>query len=175
MDKRELRALKRSWIKLAKEYGPYEWCVHLTFRRNVSDDLALRYFYRFVRQINESLFGKRYREKRTGIYVVFARAHQKRGVTHFHALIGGGKYLWGLLPLYENIWSGYWSQHGRVEIQRYDQKMDDSIIKYIVGHLYEAGELDVIAPPRPHRRRIGVKFKGTTYELLKSTKGKLTP
>jgi hypothetical protein len=68
--------------------GPWGWFCHLTFRdAGILEKTAHHHFMRWIRGINEELYGRRYREQ--GLGVTFARAteHHQSGRIHYHVLI----------------------------------------------------------------------------------------
>ena len=83
--------LKFAWTRWLAKYN-WQWFVTLTFRYEVHPEAARKLFGVFVHGINQQLFGRHYyRRSRTGIYWVVALEYQKRGVIHFHALLGADR------------------------------------------------------------------------------------
>lgn len=67
----------------------WDWFVTLTFRREIHPEAADKKFSVWLSQLNCELHGRRWRKH--GRMVRWARAleYQRRGVIHFHALLGG--------------------------------------------------------------------------------------
>jgi len=84
------QTLEQGWVEFVSRFEPFELYCTLTFIEDTHPEQAERRFKRFIRKINESLFGRRYRERKKGIYYVRALELQRRGVIHFHCLLGGG-------------------------------------------------------------------------------------
>jgi len=80
--------LKEAWINFIKGYEPFNWYVTLTFREPKHPESADKAFFRWIRHINECLYGRRYREKKKGVTWIKCMEYQKRDVIHFHCLIG---------------------------------------------------------------------------------------
>ena len=80
--------LKDAWINFIKRYEPYTWYVTLTFKEPKHPESADKAFFRWIRYINECIYGRRYREKKKGVTYIKCMEYQKRDVIHFHCLIG---------------------------------------------------------------------------------------
>jgi len=80
--------MQSAWLSLIKKYEPYDWFVTLTFRDPVHKDLADRRFKRWIIHINRALYGGNFVKKKKGVTWFKAMERQKRGVLHFHCLIG---------------------------------------------------------------------------------------
>lgn len=80
--------LKEAWVEFIKRFEPYEWYVTLTFKEPKHPEAADKAFIRWIRYINECLYGRRYRERKKGVTYFKCMEYQKRDVIHFHCLIG---------------------------------------------------------------------------------------
>jgi len=80
--------LQQAWINTIRKYGDYHWFVTLTFRSDIHPDQADKRFHIWIRHINTLLYGGNYRTKKKGVTWVRAMEYQKRGVLHFHCLVG---------------------------------------------------------------------------------------
>jgi len=80
--------LRDAWINFIKRYEPFTWYVTLTFKEPKHPESADKAFFRWIRLINECLYGRRYREKKKGVTWIKCMEYQKRDVIHFHCLIG---------------------------------------------------------------------------------------
>ncbi|MGH8223309.1 MAG: rolling circle replication-associated protein [Woeseiaceae bacterium] len=79
--------MQAAWCELLARY-PLQWFCTLTFRSHVHGERAFKSFRRWVGELNVSLYGRRWCERDQGVYWVLAWEWQKRGVIHFHALVG---------------------------------------------------------------------------------------
>ncbi len=87
--------LKEAWVEFIKRYEPFTWFVTLTFKEPKHPEYADKAFFRWIRHINECLYGRRYREKKKGVtwikcmeYQELRRINEKKDVIHFHSLVG---------------------------------------------------------------------------------------
>jgi len=81
-------SIQEAWAEFIKRFEPYKWYVTLTFKDPKHPEAADKAFFRWIRHINESLYGRRYREKKKGVTWIKCMEYQKRDVIHFHCLIG---------------------------------------------------------------------------------------
>ena len=80
--------MQEGWLSLIKKYEPYDWFATLTFRDSVHIEVAEGRFKRWVVDINNALYGGNYVKKKKSVTWFKAMERQKRGVLHFHCLIG---------------------------------------------------------------------------------------
>jgi hypothetical protein len=78
---------KDTMADLIRSLGPWGWFCLLTFRWNPIEKTAHHHFMRWIRGINEELYGLRFREKRLGVTFVRATERQRSGRIHYHVLI----------------------------------------------------------------------------------------
>jgi len=140
--------LQEAWVEFIEGFQPYHWYVTLTFKNNVSNLRANKQFHRYMRRINETLFGKRYRDKGLGVPYVNARERQLRGTPHFHTLIGGD--VWKLRRLsYMDLWhkgeGRKFNGNGYARILPYDKEKGAKV--YVSKYVVKGGEIDVTIPP----------------------------
>jgi len=123
-----------------KIFEPFEWYLTLTFREVTHPEQADRRYLRFARNINEALFGKRFREKGQGVYHVRALEWQRRDVIHFHSLMGGG--VWKLRRLsFMDLWD---EENGFARIEAYDPMRGAR--GYLSKYVLKRGEIDIYLP-----------------------------
>jgi hypothetical protein len=133
--------LHRAWINFLHKY-PWCWFATLTFKNEIHPEQANRRFYRYIRKINKTLFGNRYYEKGLGIMWTKAIEYQKRGVIHFHALLGPED----LNSLNHFDYMELWHTEGNgfARIYPYSpEKAEWYVTKYVV----KGGEIDLDFPP----------------------------
>jgi len=139
--------LQEGWIEFIEGFEPYHWYVTLTFKNPVTNTRANKQFHRYIRRINETLFGKRYRDKGLGVPYVNARERQGRGVPHFHTLIGGDVYKLKRLS-YMDLWhkgeGRKFNGNGYARILPYDKEQGAKI--YVSKYVVKGGEIDVNIP-----------------------------
>ncbi len=142
--------LKEAWINFIKRYEPFTWYVTLTFKEPKHPESADKAFFRWIRYINECLYGRRYREKKKGVTYIKCMEYQKRDVIHFHCLIGDPN-LYKLKRFdFMKAWEYdcYRSKelvNGFARIAKYDATRD--AINYCSKYVLKGGEIDVYISP----------------------------
>jgi len=152
-----LTPLEDGWVSFIKRFEPWHWFVTLTFKDNISNARANKIVARFIRGMNEDLFGKRWRKKGLGLPYINARERQRRGTPHFHMLVGGD--CWKLKRLkYKDLWEGWngktFTRNGMSRILPYDKENNASF--YCAKYVGKGGELDVNIPPYMYEK-YGIK------------------
>jgi len=158
------QTLQEAWVFFIESFEPYHWYCTLTFKNNVSNLRANKQFHRYMRRINEALFGKRFREKGLGLPYVNARERQLRGNPHFHTLIGGD--VWKLRRLsYMDLWhkgeGRKFNGNGYARILPYDKEQGAKV--YVSKYVVKGGEIDVTIPPYMYEK-YGLK-QSSNYNL----------
>jgi len=134
--------LTKAWVDFISQFEPFELYSTFTFREEIHPEQADRRFKRFIRHINEELFGRRYREKGKGVYYVRALELQRRGVLHFHALIGGER-VRRLRRL--TLMDKWYEDNGIARIERYDKRKGAT--SYLSKYVFKGGEIELHVPP----------------------------
>jgi len=140
--------LFEAWVKFITRFLPYYWFVTLTFKDDIPNSTANRIVARYMRNINEDLYGRRFRNKGLGLPYILARERQKRGTPHFHLLVGGD--CWKLLrKKYKQLWEGWngetFTRYGMARIEKYNRKKGARM--YVAKYVMKGGEIDVNIPP----------------------------
>ena len=128
-----------SWADWLKD-DRWNWqhFVSITFKKDIHPEQANKYFKRWIKKINQGIYGERFRRHGHGITWVMGLEYQRRGVIHFHALFSG-------LP---DWWDRYWAavvweslaeNCGWIRIKPYRVGAPRYVSKYIS----KGGELDV--------------------------------
>lgn len=139
-----------AWVALASRYDPFDLFLTHTFTQDIHPEQADKRFYRFIHKLDVSLFGKRYREQGRGLYWFRALEYQRRGVVHFHSIVGGGAYkllrqnitkLWENDDKYENNVNG---DNGKLWVEKYDPTRGAKY--YLADYLSKNGEIDCFVP-----------------------------
>jgi len=153
--------LKDAWVNFIKRYEPFTWYGTLTFQEPRHPEAADKAFFRWIRHINECLYGRRYREKKKGItwikcmeYQEIRRITENKDVIHFHCLLGD-PHLYKLKRLdFMKAWEYdcYRSKelvNGFARIFKYDAAR--GAINYCSKYVLKGGEIDVyISPGQRH-------------------------
>ena len=142
--------LQEGWVEFIKRYEPFTWYVTLTFKEPKHPESADKAFFRWIRHINECLYGRRYREKKKGVTWIKCMEYQKRDVIHFHCLIGD-PHLYKLKRLdYMKAWEYdcYRSKelvNGFARIFKYDAAR--GAVNYCSKYVLKGGEIDIYISP----------------------------
>jgi len=86
--------LHRECINFIKRFEPFGWYATLTFQYSTHPEACEKAFKRWIVHINQSLYGRRFREHKKGVTWIKALEYQEKRpekVIHFHALIGSDK------------------------------------------------------------------------------------
>ena len=110
--------------------------ISLTFRDEKPEDSARAWLRKLIRELNESLFGRRYRRLVGESYFSYAAAleYQSRGVPHFHVLVDRPVDF----ALIHARW-GEWAGFSWTDLLRDPHRGIRYVVKYAVKH----GDLDV--------------------------------
>jgi hypothetical protein len=133
--------LQKGYIDLLIRY-PWVWFFTLTFHRPVHPEQADKRFYRWIRPINEDVYGKRFRDKGLGVLWTKAIELQKREVIHFHGLLGPENLSKFNHFEYMNLW--YNQGNGFARIYPYDS---EKVLWYVSKYVIKGGEIDIFIPP----------------------------
>jgi len=133
--------LTQAWQDLLGRWR-WDWFATLTFRGDaVHPEAADKRFRTWISKINRSLYGPRWSKQGTGVRWVRALELQRRGVIHFHALLGGD----GLSDLRRLSWMDAWDElagWARIEPPRSSEAVRAYCAKYVV----KGGEIDLGGP-----------------------------
>jgi hypothetical protein len=131
-------AIREAWVEFLSRY-PMHWFCTLTFRNSVHPERAVKVFRLWVNEINRSLYGKRWAQRGQGIYWFLAWEYQKRGVLHFHALLGDTENLNDRAR--RLTWMDRWFElAGIARIE--DIKNRAAIDRYVSKYVVKGGQID---------------------------------
>lgn len=134
-----LPTIQQGWVDLLNRWR-FNWFCTLTFRDHTHPEAALKRFSVWISKINEELYGKRYYKRGQSIYWVNAIEFQKRGVIHFHALLGAPENLNHKVRRlkFMDIW---YDLAGIARIEEIED--DEAVYKYVSKYVAKGGEIDV--------------------------------
>ncbi len=123
---------------------PMQWFCTLTFTEDVHPERAAKLFRLFIRRLNKSLYGSHYeRRGHAGVFWVLAWEYQKRGVLHFHALLGDVENLNARARRlhWMDTWHGFGAPAGyaRIEEIQSQHAVNDYVTKYVT----KGGQIDL--------------------------------
>jgi len=146
--------LQEAWVEFIKRFEPFYLYVTLTFKDPKHPEAADKAFFRWIRYINECLYGRRYRERKKGVTYFKCMEYQKRDVIHFHCLIGDPhldkSMIWGFMKAWETdchrskeLVNGY----ARI----YEYNAARGAVNYCSKYVSKGGEIDpYISPEQWH-------------------------
>jgi len=157
----KLTPIQTAWVEFARKFEPYDIFVTLTFKEGVHPEQATKRYYRFIRKINERLFGRNYRRRGKGVVWIRALEWQRRGVLHFHSIIGNGAWRLlriGVTELWENDKKYKLSRNGdngKAWVERYDSVKDGA--QYLAKYLTKERQGDIeIHVPYCMKKHVGL-------------------
>jgi len=142
--------LHQAWINFIKSFEPFQWFVTLTFKEPRHPEACNKAFYRWIRNINQCLYGRRYRENKKGVTWIKAIEYQRREVVHFHCLVGSPE-LCKLKRLdFMKVWETDCMNtqkiiNGYARISKYDHNR--GAINYCSKYVLKGGEIDLYISP----------------------------
>lgn len=134
-----------AWCDLVRridEAQPAEWFCHFTFADNVHPEQGDRRFRRFLRVVNEAVFGRRFRERGQGTWAIRATEYQARGVLHYHAIMGGG-----VRQLRRHSYRDEWEREGGGFCRIFPYDREQGAVRYVTKYAVKGGEIDLFVPP----------------------------
>lgn len=145
--------------RVGKSFGGWQWFCTFTFKDTIHAEQASRRYGRFMRDLNFAACGRRFRERGVSLFHVRAMEFQRRGVVHFHSLVGGGvdslnRIWWKEKWLYQDVGNGF------ARIYQFDPCLGAT--HYLGKYIAKGAELDFFTPwrdvPRPKRDQ-GILFR----------------
>jgi hypothetical protein len=136
-------AQTEAWRTFIARY-PMQWFCTFTFRDSVHPERATKLFRLFIRRLNRALYGSHYeRRGSAGVFWVLAWEYQKRGVLHFHALIGDVENLDARARRFDfmKIWEGFGPPAGFARIERIDSQ--EAVQSYVTKYVTKGGQIDL--------------------------------
>ena len=120
----------------------WTWFGTFTFRDEIHPEAADKKYRIWISKLNRSLYGPRWHKHRSGVYWARALEYQRRGVIHYHALLGSSR----LEHIDRRHWMAEWENIGggfaRIETPR---SVDD-VTGYCAKYVAKGGEVDIGGP-----------------------------
>jgi hypothetical protein len=121
-----------------------QWFCTFTFQESVHPERAMKLFRLFIRRLNRALYGSHFERKgQQGVYWVLAWEYQKRGVLHFHALIGDVEDLNTRARRLDWMrqWEDFGSPAGFSRIEAIESQ--DAVRDYVTKYVAKGGQIDL--------------------------------
>lgn len=130
----------------------WEWFCNLTFRDAVHPEAASKRFRLWVSELNRSLYGKNWHKRPRalgGVHWCCALEWQKRGVLHFHALVGGKRATEyrgdDLFRSDRFVWMDRWEQLAGFSRLYLVDDQDSAVRRYVSKYVAKGGAVDCSA------------------------------
>ena len=136
-------ALAQAWREFISRF-PMQWFCTFTFTEDVHPERAGKLFRLFIRQLNRELYGSHFeRRGREGVFWVLAWEYQRRGVLHFHALLGDVEDLNVRARRLDwmDHWQGYGPPAGFARIEAIESQ--DAVRDYVTKYVTKGGQIDL--------------------------------
>lgn len=130
-----------AWVEMLAPYH-WDWFCTLTFRDRVHPEAADKRFRVLISKLNRRLFGPRWPQKIAHTaYWCRGLEFQRRGVIHFHALVGCRAKDLNHHAI-RNYWSDVWKDlAGLARIERIRNTND--ALGYLTKYVSKGGEIDL--------------------------------
>lgn len=132
--------LPQAWSDYLNTFNPWSWYGHFTFRDYPHPETACKTWDFFIHKLNRSIFGCRYyRRSQSGVTWARGTELQRRGVVHFHAILGR-------IPdeVKRMFWLDMWYALGGIcRIVRYELNRGAEYYMSKSTYAWKRGEIDV--------------------------------
>lgn len=130
-------ALQQAWIPFLDRWHWAQFTTN-TFREQVHPERADRVWSVWICKMNRVLYGHRWEKRGKGLYWCRVREWQKRGVTHFHGLLGGE----GVSELDCHRWEEeWWRLAGIARVEK--PRSEHAVQHYLTKHISRGAEIDL--------------------------------
>lgn len=117
-----------------------DWISNISYNKTAQEKFARQQYLIWMRRLNESIYGRRFREHGLGVDNTYGMEFQRRGVIHLHALLRG---IPDAVSMIE--WAvKWWHQHpnsGYSTIEAYDPKRGAAW--YLAKYIAKGGQVDL--------------------------------
>lgn len=133
--------LQLAWLEFLGRYH-FDWFATFTFRFDTHPEAAYKRFRYWVHVFNQELHGRRYAKHGLGMHWCNALEYQRRGVVHFHAMLGDTQSLEN--QTYKRVWKAFWYElAGFCDIGRIEDQVN--VTAYVSKYVVKGGELELSA------------------------------
>lgn len=133
----------QAWREFIARF-PMQWFCTFTFTEDVHPERAVKLFRLFIRRLNRSLYGSHFERKgQAGVFYVLGWEYQKRGVLHFHALLGDVEDLNARARRLDfmDVWQGFGAPAGFARIEAIESQ--DAVRDYVTKYVTKGGQIDL--------------------------------
>lgn len=137
----ETHDLTMGWTVFLDRFD-WSWFCTFTFRDEIHPEAADKKFRLWVSKLNRDLFGPRWHKHRSGVYWARALEFQRRGVIHYHSLLGSPRLARALPRQWMAEWEDLGGGFARIEMPR---SLDD-VTAYCAKYVAKGGDVDIGGP-----------------------------
>ena len=131
--------LAQVWGEFLEPYA-WDWFATLTFKDCTHPESAGKVYDNWIHTLNRDSYGQAYwKDKSKGVFYARGTEYQRRGVIHYHALIGGIPDF-VRLSKYVNWWKAYVAP--QVAIEKYDRSKGGRFYMAKSAYTFKRGEID---------------------------------
>lgn len=143
-------AARLAWADWLQQFW-WQWFVTLTFAESMHPEEATKRFNQWIAWLNRKAYSRGWRLNEDGVFWVLATEFQRRGVVHFHALIGDVEDLNGRVSrrAARNVW---YPRNGLARVDAIDDGIS-AITNYVSKYVAKGGELEVSSSMRRYREQ----------------------
>lgn len=131
--------IQAGWVSFLLRYE-WDWFITFTFRDVRHAEAADKLFKVWLNQVNNKLYGRRWREHGQGVYWVKALEYQKRGIIHFHVLMSDVQNLNETLRRlsFMDRWNKL-AGFSKIEVPN----RQDCVTRYCAKYIIKGGEIEI--------------------------------
>lgn len=137
---KQYNELAETWGEFLGAY-PFDLFATLTFKDCTHPETADKIHENFIHMINRDCYGQHYwKDKTKGVFYARGTEYQRRGVIHYHDLIGGVPDF-ARVSKYLNWWKAYVAP--QCTIEKYDASKGGRYYLAKSAYTFKRGEIDV--------------------------------
>ncbi|MBA4071445.1 MAG: hypothetical protein C0497_06350 [Gemmatimonas sp.] len=134
-----------AWRAFLARY-PWSWFGTFTFAQEVHPEAADKRYRVWASKLSRSLYGARWYKRQSGVYWIRALELQRRGVIHYHALVGAARLARAddrLACADRRVWEAEWLDIGRGFARLETPRSIGSVSGYCAKYVAKGGEIDL--------------------------------
>ncbi|HEY3285811.1 MAG TPA: hypothetical protein VGJ96_01680, partial [Gemmatimonadaceae bacterium] len=134
-----------AWREFVSRY-PWSWFGTFTFAREVHPEAADKRYRVWASKLSRSLYGARWYKRQSGVYWIRALEMQRRGVIHYHALVGAARLARAddrLARANRRAWEAEWLEIGRGFARLETPRSIGCVSGYCAKYVAKGGEIDL--------------------------------
>lgn len=138
-DIRTVPSIAENWGEFLGAYS-WKWFTTLTFKDCTHPESAGKVFNNWIHRLNRDSYGQSYwKDKSKSVFWARGTEYQRRGVIHYHALVGG-------VPdfIRSSKYRDWWHEHvGLCKVEEYNPSLGGRYYMAKSAYTFKRGEIDV--------------------------------